>query len=414
MSNNLTNSQKILTILLPFCGGYFLSYVFRSTNAVIAPKLINDIGLSSEQLGMLTSSYLLTFALFQIPLGILLDKLGPRKVQIYLMLIAAVGALFFSQGQTLMSLTISRAIIGLGVAGCLMSTFKIITLWYDKEYWPMLYGICLSSGGFGAIAATKPLDFTVESLGWRGAFILLAILCCMVSFIIWLITPEKKLQQDQNNSYEVLKNIYLSKNFIRIAPLAGFTGGSALAIQGLWAGEWLRDVGNLDQNETTNVLLVLNISLLCGMISIGFLPNLLKRFNFSQINIYIFLTSLLIISQIILTFNLIKNSLVPWIILGVSANGAILVYSWLNSKFPISYAGRTSTAINLSLFLCGFLLQYVIGWIISFWDRLPNGSYPSVAYSYAFGTILVLQIICFILFFLLKNKYMSSNDNKII
>ena len=414
MSNNLTNSQKILTILLPFCGGYFLSYVFRSTNAVIAPKLINDIGLSSEQLGMLTSSYLLTFALFQIPLGILLDKLGPRKVQIYLMLIAAVGALFFSQGQTLMSLTISRAIIGLGVAGCLMSTFKIITLWYDKEYWPMLYGICLSSGGFGAIAATKPLDFTVESLGWRGAFILLAILCCMVSFIIWLITPEKKLQQDQNNSYEVLKNIYLSKNFIRIAPLAGFTGGSALAIQGLWAGEWLRDVGNLDQNETTNVLLVLNISLLFGMISIGFLPNLLKRFNFSQINIYIFLTSLLIISQIILTFNLIKNSLVPWIILGVSANGAILVYSWLNSKFPISYAGRTSTAINLSLFLCGFLLQYVIGWIISFWDRLPNGSYPSVAYSYAFGTILVLQIICFILFFLLKNKYMSSNDNKII
>ena len=413
MSYNPTNSQKIFTILLPFCGGYFLSYVFRSTNAVIAPKLINEIGLSSEQLGMLTSSYLLTFALFQIPLGILLDKFGPRKVQIYLMLVAAVGALLFSQGQTPMSLTIARAIIGLGVAGCLMSTFKIITLWYDKNYWPMLYGICLSSGGFGAIAATKPLDFTVEVLGWRGAFILLAVLCCVVSFMIWLITPDKKLKQDQNNSYQILKRIYLSKNFIRVAPLAGFTGGSALAIQGLWAGEWLRDVANLNQNETTNVLLTLNISLLFGMISIGFLPNLLKRFNFSQIHIYVFLTSLLIISQMFLAFNLVNSSLVPWIILGASANSGILVYSWLNSMFPISYAGRTSTAVNLSLFLCGFILQYFIGWIISFWDRLPNGSYPSIAYSYAFATLLVLQIICFILFFLLKNKHMHTNDDQI-
>ena len=399
MTSKLSNSQKIFTILLPFCAGYFLSYLFRSTNAVIAPYLTREMSLSSDQLGMLTSSYLLTFALFQIPLGILLDKFGPRKVQIYLMLIAALGALLFSFGNNHLFLTMSRAIIGLGVAGCLMSTFKIITLWYDKSHWPMLYGLSLSSGGFGAIAATIPLNFAVETFGWRLVFIFLAFSCCLVSFIIWIITPEKQLDSNKDYSIKVLKKIYSSRIFWQIAPLAGFTGGTALAIQGLWAGEWLRDVANLNQDETTNVLLVLNISLLLGMISIGFLPNLVKKINLSQIDIYILLTCLMILSKVFLSGNLI-----PWIILGISANSGILVYSWLNAQFPLSYVGRTSTAINLSLFLCGFILQYLIGWIISFWERSPNGSYPSEAYSYAFGILLVLQIICLFLFMFLKNE----------
>ena len=99
LTSQISITQRFFTILLPFCGGYFLSYLFRSTNAVIAPKLIVEIGADAEQLGMLTSSYLLTFAIFQIPLGILLDKYGPRNVQIYLMIIASIGALLFALGE---------------------------------------------------------------------------------------------------------------------------------------------------------------------------------------------------------------------------------------------------------------------------------------------------------------------------
>ena len=76
----------------------------------------------------------------------------------------------FYFGNTLFELTLARAVIGLGVAGCLMATFKIISIWYDKNYWPILYGVCLSSGGLGAIVATKPLYFVVDNIGWRSAF----------------------------------------------------------------------------------------------------------------------------------------------------------------------------------------------------------------------------------------------------
>ena len=164
MTDRLRISQKIFTIILPFCGGYFLSYLFRSTNAVISPHLTNEFNFNAQELGMLTSAYLFTFAIFQIPLGILLDKYGARKVQIILMIFAGLGSLMFCFSNNLLQLTLSRALIGFGVAGCLMATFKIITIWFDKNSWPILYGLCLSSGGLGAIVATKPLYFFVDSL----------------------------------------------------------------------------------------------------------------------------------------------------------------------------------------------------------------------------------------------------------
>ena len=160
----LSISKKVFTIILPFCGGYFLSYLFRSTNAVIAPHLITELNVNSQQLGMLTSSYLFAFAIMQIPLGILLDRFGPRKIQVILMIVAGLGSLMFCFGNNLFELTLARTIIGLGVAGCLMATFKIISIWYDKNYWPILYGFCLSSGGIGAIVATKPLYFVVDNI----------------------------------------------------------------------------------------------------------------------------------------------------------------------------------------------------------------------------------------------------------
>ncbi len=404
LTDQLKTSQKIFTIILPFCGGYFLSYLFRSTNAVIAPYLISEFNVNAQQLGMLTSSYLFAFAIFQIPLGILLDRYGARKVQVILMMFAGMGSLMFCFGNTLFELTLARAVIGFGVAGCLMATFKIISIWYNKNYWPMLYGLCLSSGGLGAIVATKPLYFVVDSVGWRSAFMFLAFACFFISFIIWYVTPEKELINNKESPFIALKKIYTSKLFWRIAPLAGVSGGTGLAIQGLWAGEWLRDVAGLNQDETTNMLLLLNLSLLVGMILTGFFPNFLRRFKLSQIDIYLYITIVLLIGHSILTFEIMPKSSIPWILIGISANSAILAYSWLNSQFPLSDAGKTSTALNLSLFVCGFILQYAIGWIINFWERNSDNTYPAEAYSIAFGILLILQIFCIGIFLILKPK----------
>ena len=111
-------------VTLPFLAGYFVSYVYRSINAIIGPELAREFGLSAAGLGLLSGIYFFAFALFQLPLGILLDRYGPRRVNATLLMVAAAGGLWFSFADSIVQLTLARALIGLGVSGCLMASFS--------------------------------------------------------------------------------------------------------------------------------------------------------------------------------------------------------------------------------------------------------------------------------------------------
>ena len=181
-----TNLQKFIFIFLPFACGYFLSYLYRSTNAVLAPYLSNDLSLNAEQLGLITSAYFLTFALFQLPLGVLLDKYGARKVQSILFLVAATGAILFSLGNDVWSLVIARGLIGLGVSGALMGAFQAFAIWFPKERLPLLVGLFMSAGGMGAIVASTPLEMASQITDWRGVYFFLGIITILIGLLIFL------------------------------------------------------------------------------------------------------------------------------------------------------------------------------------------------------------------------------------
>ena len=219
MNNKLNVSQKFFTILYPFVGG--ISFLFISFNKCSnCSDLVSEFNTNAQQLGILTSSYLFAFAVFQIPLGILLDKYGARKVQIVLMVFAGLGSLMFCYGNSILELTIARAIIGFGVAGCLMSTFKIITVWYNKNNWPILYGLCLSSGGLGLLLLLNRFTSLLMKLDGVQLF-LLALLCFLISLIILIVTPENE-STEESKMYFCTQKIYSSKLFGGLHLLLAF------------------------------------------------------------------------------------------------------------------------------------------------------------------------------------------------
>ena len=117
----------ILCLLLPFAAGYFLSYLYRTVNAILGPVIAVELGLPDNALGLLTSAYFLAFGAAQIPLGLLLDRYGPRRVEAFLLTVAASGAVVFALAEGLLGLTMGRALIGLGVSACLMASMKAFT-----------------------------------------------------------------------------------------------------------------------------------------------------------------------------------------------------------------------------------------------------------------------------------------------
>jgi hypothetical protein len=177
----------ILRVFLPFVFGYYIAYLFRTINAVMAAPLATELGLGADDLGLLTSVYFLTFGAAQIPIGILLDRYGPRRVQSVLFVVAAVGSALFAVSNHFWMLLVARALIGLGVASAMTAGLKALVLWFPEERVPLLNGLMVMLGALGAVTATLPADLLLDWIGWRELFGLLAGLTVASAIMIYLI-----------------------------------------------------------------------------------------------------------------------------------------------------------------------------------------------------------------------------------
>src|SRR3954454_7577180 len=175
-------------VVLPFLAGYYLSYVYRAVNAVLGPTLAREFGLSATELGFLTGVYFFSFGLFQVPLGLLLDRFGPRRVNGALLVLAAAGGVAFSQAQSFETLVLARALIGLGVSACLMASIQAFVLWFPAERTGTMIALAYSMGGLGAMTASFPLDAALGHFDWRQIFLGLAgvVLGLSALFAAWV------------------------------------------------------------------------------------------------------------------------------------------------------------------------------------------------------------------------------------
>lgn len=395
----LSPAAIIGMVLAPFAFGYFLTYLFRAVNAVVGPNLVADIGLSASGLGLLTSAYLLAFALFQPPLGVLLDRYGPRRVQAGLFVCAAVGSLLFSIGNDLLTLTVARALIGLGVAGGLMSGFKAVVLWVPPPRHALANACIMSFGALGLMVATVPMELAVQALGWRAVFAGLAALTLAVGVLILLAVPERAMAgRGEGLARQIvsLSSFYRDRVFWRLAPLLATTAGSNIAIQTLWAGPWFRDVAGLDRLGVANHLMVMALAFLIGILLSGAVADWFGRRGVGLLTVLLGFLTIYLCAQLGIILQLTSITLVLWFLFGMSGQVAVLAYPWLSSYYGAALSGRANAAVNLLLFLTAFGVQYAIGAIIDLFPTTPDGGYSPQGYRYAFGVFFALQLLALV------------------
>ncbi len=384
----------MLKVFLPFAAGYFLSYVFRVVNAVISTDLVSDIAIGPSELGLLTATYFIAFASFQLPLGILLDRFGPRKTESILLLFAAAGAFVFAQAHSLTGLIIGRAFIGFGVSSCLMAAFKAYTLWFPRERLPMINGFQMASGGLGALAATSPVEFMLGVTDWRTIFLVLAALTLVVAVVVWYIVPEKKRVtggESLGGQLRGISEVFTSMQFWRVAPLTTMSQAAFLSIQGLWSGPWLRDVAGFDRSATASVLFMVAVAMICGFISLGSIAQRLDRTGVSVQATAVIGMSAFLLTQVVLVFGPPEWAGFVWLLFGFFGTAGILAYAALTQSFQVHLSGRVTTGINLLVFVTAFAAQWVIGAVIELWPISPDGSYSAPGYKAGFSLMLFAQ-----------------------
>lgn len=395
----LSPAAIVGTVLAPFAFGYLLTYLFRAVNAVVGPNLAADIGLGATGLGLLTSAYLLAFALFQPPLGVLLDRYGPRRVQALLFACAAAGSLLFSIGDDLATLTVARALIGLGFAGGLMSGFKAVVLWVPPPRRALANACIMSFGALGLLVATVPVELAVQAVGWRAVFAGLAAITLAVGIVILLAVPEHPMAgRGEDLARQIVSMIpfYRDRVFWRLAPLLATTAGSHIAIQTLWAGPWFRDVAGLDRIGVANHLMVMGIAFLIGILLSGVVADWFGRRGVGLLTVLLGFLAIFFCAQLGIVLQLTSITLVLWFLFGMSGQVAVLAYPWLSSYYGAALSGRANAAVNLLLFLTAFGVQYAIGAIIDLFPTTPGGGYSPQGYRYAFGVFFALQLLALI------------------
>lgn len=401
----------LLKVFLPFAGGYYLSYLYRTVNAIISPDLVREFGLGAGDLGLLTSSYFLTFALFQLPLGILLDRYGPRRVNAGLLMLAGTGAALFGLSQSLGGLIVARALIGVGVSGCLMSSIKVFTLWFPLNRLATLNGWLISCGGLGALSASMPAEELLHITDWHSVFLLLAALTFAASGAIFLIVPErgsKRVPPTLIESLRSLPPILRNANFWKLGLLAITGQGVFMSLQGLWIAPWLKDVVGLGRDDVASHLLAIALGMIVGATLWGSVADRLSRHGVDMVNVLLGGTGVYLALLALLALG-VKTATLP-LLFALTLFGQVLplIYAIVSREFALELTGRVTSTLNFLVFFSAFAVQWGTGVIINLWPA-QAGRYAVAGYGAAFGACFVLVFAPYVLL-LLSRSASKSRD----
>ena len=396
----------VLTVLMPFSIGYYMSYLFRTVNAIISPQLVSDVGLTPSALGFMTAAYFMTFAAVQLPLGIVLDKYGPRKVQAALLIVAAAGAALFAVGTDAVTLIIGRGLIGLGVSACLMASLKANVLWFPKEKIPLVNGVIFAFGAIGALSTTVPLELLIQTVDWRTVFWWLTAISIASGLLILFVVPERPQapvelppgQSAFSAQMADLKLVYASAYFWRLAFMVFLHNGVFLSYQALWAAPWLRDVAGLDRSGVADAMFMFNIGMFVGVLSIGLVAERLQKLGIPTIVPAVAGIALSLVVQALFAAAWTDYAAILCLAFGYFGSTATLAYAVLNQKFPQKLTGRVNTAQNMMTFIAAFAMQWLVGIIIGLYPSPGDGLYSSDGHQTALIVLIVIELAGLIFF----------------
>ena len=372
---------------------------YRVSNAIIAPNLIQDLGLNAETLGILGGAFFYSFALLQIPMGPMLDRIGPRIIITSSALVGTIGAFLFACGQSFAAALLGRILIGMGMASILMGSLKVFTLRFSPEKFPILMGTIISVGTLGSILAASPLAYITSTIGWRITFFITGVIAAILAFLAFWVLRGESQKSEGNISHQtsepeigILQSIRLvlgSLAFWQIGAVAFFRYGTFVGLQGLWLGPYLIDVKGYSPVQAGNLIIVLAIGIIVGGPVAGGLSE--KILN-SRKGVGLWGLSLYALSLFILT-GIIKIQSPFWyglifFLVGIFQSSGMLIYSHAKDLYPIAISGTVMTLVNFFTMAGAAVFMPAMGKIIELFPRI-NHTYPAKAYHLSF-------LICFL------------------
>ena len=407
----LLDKKTAALVFLTFAAAYSLSALIRAIIATLSPVLSQEFSLQSRDLGLLAGGYFLGFAATQLPLGTWLDKYGPKRVIVCFLALAVLGCLLFSSASSFTGLLVGRVLIGMGVSACLMAPLSGFRRWLDTPSLLRANSWMLMSGSLGMLASTLPVQWLLPLVGWRQMFWglagLLVVAMLVIVFVVptWKIaptsvgSPENSSAPDFNAGYS---DIWKSRYFQRLAPLAFFNYGGLVAVQTLWAAPWMVKVAGYTPLEAATGLFYINAVMLLTFWSWGLVNPYLARAGWDTDRLLAWGVPL---SLVALAGNILggaSTGWVGWALFCVASTVISLSQPAVGMAFKPALAGRALSAFNLVIFVGVFTVQWGIGLLVDAFEAL--GLAQIASFQAAFSVFLACCVAAYIYFLRVKDN----------
>jgi predicted MFS family arabinose efflux permease len=386
----------VWTLWLPFACGYFVSFWLRNVNAVLAPELTRDFSLSGAELGLLTSTYSLTFALAQLPGGMLLDRFGARRVNASLMLVAVAGCALMASAQGFAGVALGRALAGLGVSMCLMAAVNAFSHWLPVQRLPFALSMLLMVGGLGGLLATAPVGWALGFTGWRTLFAVAALAMAGAVVFLFVAAPERPLAGRPESAAQLaagFRGVFLHWPFWRLNLPVMVSAGTFQAFLSVWIGPWMLDAGGLAREEAIAMVAWAALATTAGFALFGFVANALVARGWEPLRVFKWHMGCVVAAFALITAAG-PNAAPAWVAYFVVGTGGAVVSTLVTRMFPQHLNGRASSAANMLTFFSTFGLQWGIGAALDLYPA-AGGGHAAAGYQRVCEALLAAHVLLY-------------------
>jgi len=396
-----------LRIMAALLLALLITFFHRFAIGVVADDLQRELLLSAAALSNLGAAYFYVYGVLQLPVGFILDGLGPKRLTAAGMVTAAAGSFLFAAAPNYGLALLGRIIVTTGLAGIFLSILKVQSIWFEARYFSLLAGITSSVGNLGAVLAQAPLAAAAAAWGWRTVFFGLGSVSLFSAAAIWIVVADRPEDRgvtpihhyEQADRRALFQGLYAVLRNPHTWPAAvAFSGlmGTNMALGGVWGVSYLSHIHGFGRETAAMLMLWMTLGLLLGSPVVGFLAGKIGRL---RPIICGGSTAALVVYAVLW----IAPTLPIWawtllfLALGLSAISFILCFTSVKEANNLRYSGIATSVVNFSAFSVSALISLLMGWALDVtWDGVLAGSapvYSLASFRWALGILLLFNLL---------------------
>lgn len=349
------------------CSAFFLSFFHRVSTGAIAADLQHEFAIGAAALGTLGATYFYIYGLAQVPVGVLVDTLGPRIILAAGMSIAGIGSVAYGLAGNFATAAVARTLIGLGVSGVFVCTLKLHVNWFAEHRFATAAGVSNVSGILGALVATAPLAWLITLVSWRQVFAAIGIVSLGLAAAIWWFVrdaPEPDSRRvPAGNWRRALAEVAANPATWPPFWLTFSMSGAFMTLVSLWAVPFLVHVHGMEAVEAGSYTATMLVAFACCVPVLGWWSDRLKMRRPIAIAF-----AMAFSASVLLLFALPVPSggglVVAAALIGLAAPGFTLAWSIAKEVNPPERAGMAIAVANIGGFLASGILQPLVGWVV--------------------------------------------------